>query len=57
MTPTTTELPVVKDAVWQTWLEKGRRNDHATARKFKIAVGIVLFLLILAIVFHFSSVK
>jgi hypothetical protein len=54
MTPTQS---VTKDAVWQAWIEKGKRSDRATARKFKIAAGIVLPLLILGIVFYLSSVK
>ena len=50
MTPApteTTEQPEAKDAVWEAWLEKGRRNDRATARKFKLAAGIALPLVIL----------
>ena len=57
MTPATAELPVVKDAVWQAWIEKGERNDRATARKFKVVAGIFLPLAVLGIAYYLSSVK
>jgi len=50
MTPETietTQPPVVKDAAWEAWLEKGRRNDRATARRFKLTAAVALSLVIL----------
>jgi hypothetical protein len=54
MTPT---QPVLKDAVWQAWIEKGRRHDRAMARKFKVVAGIVLPLVVLGMAFYLFSVK
>jgi hypothetical protein len=57
MTPATAEPPVVKDAVWQAWIEKGIRHDRATARKIKVLAGIFLPLAVLGIALYLSSVK
>ena len=57
MTPATAGRPVAKDAVWQAWIAKGKRNDQATARNFKAVAGIVLPLVILGIAFYLFSVK
>ena len=42
MTPTTTEQPVLNEERWNEWIEKGKRHNLATARKFRIALAIVL---------------
>jgi hypothetical protein len=57
MTPTTTEQLAINEARWQEWLDKGVRNDRATARNLKIVMGIFIPLAIIGIVFYLSSVK
>jgi len=57
MTPATVEQPVLNEAVWQAWIEKGRRHEQAEARKFKVAAGILVPLVILAIAFYLFSMK
>lgn len=58
MTPTISpEQAVVNENRWQEWIEKGKRHDKALARKFKLAVGIVLPLFILGAAFYLFSIK
>jgi hypothetical protein len=52
MDTATTQQPVTKDAVWETWLAKGRRHDRATARNFNVVVGIVFPLVTAGILFY-----
>jgi hypothetical protein len=57
MSPTTTEQAVLNEAVWQAWIEKGKRREQATARKFKLVAGVVLPFVILVVAFYFFSIK
>jgi len=40
--------PVVNEEMWRAWVKKGRLQEQAGARKFKIAAAIVLVPLALA---------
>lgn len=39
--------PVVNEEIWNAWIEKGRRREAATNRKFKCFLGIAVVLLVL----------
>jgi hypothetical protein len=54
MSPPTDEQAVINEATWQAWLEKGKRSEQATARKFKVVAGIVVPLLALGIAYFLS---
>jgi len=35
------EQPVVNEAIWNAWVEKGKRMDKANTRNMKIFAGIM----------------
>jgi hypothetical protein len=52
MTPTTDKQAAISRVAWQAWIEKGKRQEQARARKFKMVVGVVLALAVLGIVLY-----
>jgi hypothetical protein len=40
--------PVLDEAVWEAWLQKGKRQEQATMRKARIFGVIVVILAVLA---------
>jgi hypothetical protein len=46
--------PVVDEKAWQAWVEKGKREDKATARKLNFFVGTAVVLLISAALYYFK---
>lgn len=43
---------VVNEETWRAWVKKGRLQEQAEARKFKIVAGIVVVLLALASAYY-----
>jgi hypothetical protein len=39
-----TDPPVVVEAIWRGWVQRGRANEHSSARKTRVAAGILLVL-------------
>ena len=37
--------PVVDEEIWSSWVQKGKQQEQATARKAKIVIGVMLVLL------------
>lgn len=42
----TQDEPVINEALWNEWLQRGKRNDQATARTTRMVLGIVVALLL-----------
>lgn len=45
--------PEVNEAVWQAWLDKGKRSDRVTARRARNSVLIVIMALSAGLAYHF----
>jgi hypothetical protein len=43
--------------VWDAWVLKGKLQDKAAARKYKMVAGVFLALLAMAIAYYFGAVK
>ena len=37
--------PAINEDLWQAWVEKGKRNQRATARKARVVVAVAVVLL------------
>ena len=55
MSTATATTPVLDEAAWKAWLEKGKRQQRATARKAKVTGGIILVLLAIGSAFYFFA--
>jgi hypothetical protein len=42
ITATTPEQAVLNQKRWEAWIEKGKRGDRETRRKFSVVAGIVV---------------
>jgi hypothetical protein len=51
LTPVDDQAALVNEQIWRAWVQKGRLQEQAAARKSKI-VGIVLVLLALGSAFY-----
>ena len=38
--------PVINEALWNEWLQRGKRNDQATVHTTRIVMGVVVALLL-----------
>ena len=45
-----TSEPVLNEAAWRAWVQKGKLEEQATAKKMKVAIGAILILAALAYV-------
>lgn len=48
---------VAEQKVWDAWVLKGKLQDKAAARKYKIVAGVFLALLAIAVAYYFGAVK
>ena len=55
MSTASATTPVLDEAAWKAWLEKGKRQQRATARKAKVTGGIILVLLAMGSAFYFFA--
>ena len=55
MIPSSIEQPVVNEEIWRACVQKGQLHDEATARKFKVAAGIVLSSLAIGSILYFFA--
>jgi hypothetical protein len=52
MPAATEQVAVLDEEVWRTWLQKRKLREEATARKARMAGGVVLILLVFGCVFY-----
>jgi hypothetical protein len=57
MSTVTEESAVLSEATWNAWIEKGKGQQRATARKAKMALGILAVLLAIAAGFYLIAGK
>ena len=48
---------LAEQKVWDAWVLKGKLQDKAAARKYKIVAGVFLVLLAIAIAYYFGAVR
>jgi hypothetical protein len=53
MSTATEQSPALDEAAWNVWIEKGKRQERATARNAKVMGGILLVLLAIGSLYYF----
>jgi hypothetical protein len=48
---------LAEQKVWDAWVLKGKLQDKAAARKYRIVAGFFLVLLAIAVAYYFGAVK
>ena len=51
------ETGIAEQKVWDAWVLKGKLQDKAAARKYRIVAGFFLVLLAIAVAYYFGAVK